>query len=307
MRISAHRPEEARRRRRAPRSPARGRRSATGPTTSRSPASAPGGRRSRSSTVPTTGRCRSPRPTCPVVLPRDLVATGEGNPLAERPDFVDVDCPRCGTPAKRETDTLDCHFDALFLWVPATLPPEDRATQMFTHPESQKWLPAERLVAGGDSGGFVFDQRIVTKALRDHGEFAYMTDGEPFEGCLFHEMVIADGRKMSQAPRQRRRPGRAGRAVRRRHGPRRGALGGGAGEDAELVRRRDPLRQQVPAQLLDLRPRPLRRARGRQARSGEGGGDREAAGEAAQLVRERAGSGSPTTPPTCRCTSRSAT
>jgi leucyl-tRNA synthetase len=134
----------------------------------------------------------------PVVLPRDLVATGEGNPLAERSDFVDVACPRCGKPAKRETDTLDCHFDALFLWVPATVPPEDRAEQMFTHPESRKWLPAERQVAGGDSGGFVFDQRVVTKALRDHGELDYLVDGEPFAGVLFHEMVIADGRKMSK-------------------------------------------------------------------------------------------------------------
>jgi leucyl-tRNA synthetase len=134
----------------------------------------------------------------PVVLPRDIKPTGEGNPLAERPDFVDVVCPECGAPAKRETDTLDCHFDALFLWIPATLPPEDRATQMFTHPESRRWLPAERQVAGGDSGGFVFDQRVVTKALRDHGELDYMPDGEPFAGVLFHEMVIADGRKMSK-------------------------------------------------------------------------------------------------------------
>ncbi|MBS1679278.1 MAG: class I tRNA ligase family protein [Actinobacteria bacterium] len=147
---------------------------------------------------PEHGPVPVPEADLPVVLPRDLVATGEGNPLAERPDFVDVACPTCGAPAKRETDTLDCHFDALFLWVPATVPPEDRATRMFTHPESRKWLPAERLVAGGDSGGFVFDQRIVTKALRDHGEFAYMDAGEPFEGCLFHEMVIADGRKMSK-------------------------------------------------------------------------------------------------------------
>jgi leucyl-tRNA synthetase len=147
---------------------------------------------------PEHGPVPVPEANLPVVLPRDIKPTGEGNPLAERPDFVDVACPECGKPAKRETDTLDCHFDALFLWVPATLPPEDRATQMFTHPESRKWLPAERLVAGGDSGGFVFDQRIVTKALRDHGEFAYMTDGEPFAGCLFHEMVIADGRKMSK-------------------------------------------------------------------------------------------------------------
>ena len=60
------------------------------------------------------------------------------------------------------------------------------------------WLPSERLVAGSDSGGFVFDQRVVTKALRDIGPFAFMAEGEPFAGCLFHEMVIADGRKMSK-------------------------------------------------------------------------------------------------------------
>jgi leucyl-tRNA synthetase len=147
---------------------------------------------------PDCGPVPVPEADLPVVLPRDIKPTGEGNPLAERPDFVDVECPRCGAAAKRETDTLDCHFDALFLWVPAAVPPADRAAQMFTHPDLRKWLPAERLVAGGDSGGFVFDQRIVTKALRDHGEFAFMTDGEPFAGCLFHEMVIADGRKMSK-------------------------------------------------------------------------------------------------------------
>jgi len=139
-----------------------------------------------------------PEADLPVALPRDLKPTGEGNPLAERPDFVDVECPRCGAAAKRETDTLDCHFDALFLWVPSAVPPEARAEQMFTHPELREWLPAERLVAGNDSGGFVFDQRTVTKALRDHGEFAFMAEGEPFSGCLFHEMVIADGRKMSK-------------------------------------------------------------------------------------------------------------
>ncbi len=139
-----------------------------------------------------------PEADLPVVLPRDIKPTGEGNPLAERPDFVDVECPRCGGAAKRETDTLDCHFDALWLWVPAAVPPEGREEQMFTHPELQEWLPAERLVAGNDSGSFVFDQRVVTKALRDIGPFAFIEYGEPFAGCLFHEMVIADGRKMSK-------------------------------------------------------------------------------------------------------------
>jgi len=139
-----------------------------------------------------------PEADLPVVLPRDIKPTGEGNPLAERPDFVDVECPGCGGAAKRETDTLDCHFDALWLWVPAAVPPADRDELMFEHPDLKEWLPSERLVAGGDSGGFVFDQRIVTKALRDIGPFAFLADGEPFAGCLFHEMVIADGRKMSK-------------------------------------------------------------------------------------------------------------
>ncbi|MDX6626239.1 MAG: leucyl-tRNA synthetase [Solirubrobacterales bacterium] len=139
-----------------------------------------------------------PEADLPVVLPRDLMPRAEGNPLAERADFVEAKCPRCGGAGRRETDTLDCHFDALFLWVPAAVPPAARAEQMFTHPDLQEWLPAERLVAGGDSGGFVFDQRIVTKALRDHGEFGFLAAGEPFAGCLFHEMVIADGRKMSK-------------------------------------------------------------------------------------------------------------
>jgi leucyl-tRNA synthetase len=139
-----------------------------------------------------------PEADLPVVLPRDIEPTGEGNPLAERPDFVDVECPRCGAAAKRETDTLDCHFDALWLWVPSAVPPEARAKEMFTHADLRRWLPSERLVAGADSGSFVFDQRVVTKALRDIGPFAFLEQGEPFAGCLFHEMVIADGRKMSK-------------------------------------------------------------------------------------------------------------
>jgi leucyl-tRNA synthetase len=134
----------------------------------------------------------------PVRLPGDVELTGEGNPLAARPDFVEVACPRCGGAGRRETDTLDCHFDALWLWIPAAVPPEARSEAMFSHPDLKRWLPAERLVAGNDSGGFVFDQRVVTKALRDIGPLSFLVDGEPFAGCLFHEMVIADGRKMSK-------------------------------------------------------------------------------------------------------------
>jgi leucyl-tRNA synthetase len=142
-----------------------------------------------------------PREQLPVHLPLDLRPTGAGNPLAEREDFVQTVCPRCDGPARRETDTLDCHFDALWLWVPACVPPQARELaleQIFELPDLRGWLPSERLVAGSDSGNFMFDQRIVTKALRDIGPLAFLSAGEPFAGALMHEMVIRDGRKMSK-------------------------------------------------------------------------------------------------------------
>jgi leucyl-tRNA synthetase len=142
-----------------------------------------------------------PRGRLPVILPLDLRPTGTGNPLAERADFVETSCPTCGGSARRETDTLDCHFDALWLWVPVCVPPGERE-QSLEHilalEDLRAWLPSERVVAGSDSGNFVFDQRTVTKALRDIGPLAFLDDGEPFAGCLFHEMVIRDGRKMSK-------------------------------------------------------------------------------------------------------------
>jgi leucyl-tRNA synthetase len=142
-----------------------------------------------------------PQEQLPVLLPLDLTPTGAGNPLAEREDFVQTTCPDCGGPARRETDTLDCHFDALWLWVPVCVPAEERERpldEIFALDDLRAWLPSERVVAGSDSGNFVFDQRIVTKALRDIGPLAFLPDGEPFAGCLFHEMVIRDGRKMSK-------------------------------------------------------------------------------------------------------------
>jgi leucyl-tRNA synthetase len=149
----------------------------------------------------THGAVPVPDEQLPVLLPLDLKPTGTGNPLAELDEFVQTTCPECGAPATRETDTLDCHFDALWLWVPVCVPPEAREQsleQIFALDDLRQWLPCERVVAGSDSGNFVFDQRIVTKALREIGPLAFLTDGECFAGCLFHEMVISDGRKMSK-------------------------------------------------------------------------------------------------------------
>jgi leucyl-tRNA synthetase len=142
-----------------------------------------------------------PTEQLPVLLPLDITPTGTGNPLAELEEFVQTTCPRCGEPARRETDTLDCHFDALWLWIPACVPPESREEpleEILALADLRHWLPSERLVAGSDSGNFVFDQRTVTKALRDLGPLAFLADGEPFAGCLFHEMVTRENRKMSK-------------------------------------------------------------------------------------------------------------
>jgi len=149
----------------------------------------------------TCGTVPVPREQLPVLLPLDILPTGTGNPLAELEEFVQTTCPACGGPARRETDTLDCHFDALWLWIPACVPPEARSDSLediLALADLRHWLPSERVVAGSDSGNFVFDQRIVTKALRDIGPLAFLADGEPFAGCLFHEMVVRDGRKMSK-------------------------------------------------------------------------------------------------------------
>jgi leucyl-tRNA synthetase len=149
----------------------------------------------------THGAVPVPNEQLPVLLPLGITPTGAGNPLAELEEFVQTTCPLCGGPAERETDTLDCHFDALWLWIPVAVPPESREEtleEILALADLRHWLPSERVVAGSDSGNFVFDQRIVTKALRDLGPLAFLADGEPFAGCLFHEMVISDGRKMSK-------------------------------------------------------------------------------------------------------------
>ena len=134
----------------------------------------------------------------PVRLPRDLKPTGEGNPLAERADFLDTSCTSCGADARRETDTLDCHFDDLWMWLPTAVPRGDRDERMFDHPECARWLPGAMLIHGADGGGYFFDQRITAKALRDIGPLRHLEDGEQFTGAVMHEMVTQDGRKMSK-------------------------------------------------------------------------------------------------------------
>ena len=148
---------------------------------------------------PGCGTVPVPFDALPVRLPDDLEISGEGgNPLASRPDFHDTSCPRCAGAAKRETDTIDCHVDGMWMWMPICVPPEGRSTAMFSHPEYARWLPAEQIVWGADAGGYMFDQRLAGKALQDLGQLPELPDREPFKKALMHQMIRFEGRKMSK-------------------------------------------------------------------------------------------------------------
>ena len=139
-----------------------------------------------------------PKEQLPVVLPKDLDIGGAGRPLAERADFVETHCPRCGGPARRETDTLDCHVDAFWTWLSIAVPYEDRRHSMFDHPQTARWLPVTNVIRGTDGAGFVFDQRSFTKMLRDVGLLRHIEDGEPFTNQRMIGLVRFDGKKMSK-------------------------------------------------------------------------------------------------------------
>jgi len=139
-----------------------------------------------------------PKEQLPVVLPTDLRIDGTGRPLAERADFVQTECPSCGGPARRETDTLDCHVDAFWTWLSIAVPYEDRRHSMFDHPQTARWLPVTNVIRGTDGAGFVFDQRSFTKMLRDVGLLTHIADGEPFTNQRMIGLVRFDGKKMSK-------------------------------------------------------------------------------------------------------------
>ena len=169
--------------------------------TSRSRASARGERRSRSSTARAAAPCPCPREQLPVLLPLDITPDRHRQPAGGvdgvRRDHLPA-LRRAGAPRDRHARLPLRRAVAVDPRVRPAEAREEPLEEILALPDLRHWLPSERVVAGSDSGNFVFDQRIVTKALRDIGPLAFLGDGEPFAGCLFHEMVISDGRKMSK-------------------------------------------------------------------------------------------------------------
>ncbi len=135
-----------------------------------------------------------PEDQLPVVLPEDVEFTGVGSPLKEMPEFVNVDCPRCGKPARRETDTFDTFVESSWYFSRYASPDCDEA--MLDDREAY-WMPVDQYTGGIEHAILhLLYARFYQKLLRDEGLSAA---DEPFTNLLTQGMVLKDGAKMSKA------------------------------------------------------------------------------------------------------------
>jgi leucyl-tRNA synthetase len=135
----------------------------------------------------TCGDVPVPDDQLPVILPEDCVPDGTGNPLAKRADFVNCLCPRCGKPAKRETDTMDTFVDSS--WYYACFCGTDNATAMVDK-RVDYWMPVDQYIGGIEHAILhLLYSRFWTKVMRDFGLVKY---DEPFTRLLTQGMVLND-------------------------------------------------------------------------------------------------------------------
>ncbi len=139
-----------------------------------------------------------PKKQLPVVLPDDVSFDIPGNPLDRHPTWRHIDCPRCGHPARRETDTLDTFVDSSWYFIRFASQPGDKP---FDRKVAEQWLPVNQYIGGVEHAILhLLYARFWTRALKRIG----MLDiAEPFEGLFTQGMVThetyksADGRWLS--------------------------------------------------------------------------------------------------------------
>jgi leucyl-tRNA synthetase len=120
----------------------------------------------------------------PVVLPEDLVPDGSGNPLAKLQSFVECRCPRCGAPARRETDTMDTFVDSSWYFLRYACPGNDAA---MVDARADYWLPADQYIGGIEHAILhLLYSRFWTRVMRDLG---LVQVSEPFQNLLTQGMV----------------------------------------------------------------------------------------------------------------------
>ncbi|WP_422910267.1 leucine--tRNA ligase [Pseudomonas sp. MAC6] len=136
----------------------------------------------------TCGDVPVPEDQLPVVLPEDVVPDGAGSPLAKMPEFYECSCPKCGAPAKRETDTMDTFVESSWYYARYASP---HYTGGMVDPEAANhWLPVDQYIGGIEHAILhLLYARFFHKLMRDEG---LVSSNEPFKNLLTQGMVVAD-------------------------------------------------------------------------------------------------------------------
>nr|WP_295671226.1 leucine--tRNA ligase [Sphingomonas sp.] len=125
-----------------------------------------------------------PREQLPVVLPEDVTFDVPGNPLDRQAEWNQVDCPSCGKPARRETDTLDTFVNSSWYFIRFASQPDDRP---FDREIAEKWLPVGQYIGGVEHAILhLLYARFWTRALKHIGQ---LDVAEPFAGLFTQGMV----------------------------------------------------------------------------------------------------------------------
>jgi leucyl-tRNA synthetase len=132
----------------------------------------------------------------PVLLPENVEITQEGgSPLAKLPNFVNVVCPKCGGPARRETDTMDTFVDSSWYFYRYTSAKD--ATAPFDTTAVSYWFPIDQYIGGVEHAILhLIYSRFWTKVMRDLG---LIKNDEPAARLFTQGMVIKNGAKMSKS------------------------------------------------------------------------------------------------------------
>lgn len=145
---------------------------------------------------PDCGEVLVPEDQLPVMLPEDVkFDAGAVSPLATSESFVNCTCPKCGKPAKRETDTMDTFLCSSWYYLRYTDP--KNADAPFSKAKVNYWSPVDQYIGGIEHAILhLLYSRFFMKVLHDAGLVDYK---EPFTNLLTQGMVIKDGAKMSKS------------------------------------------------------------------------------------------------------------
>ena len=135
---------------------------------------------------PSCGTVPVPDADLPVELPEQVAFTGRGaSPLAQLEDWINVPCPSCGEPAKRETDTMDTFIDSS--WYFLRYSDANNPDLVFEKDKVNDWMPVDQYVGGIEHAILhLLYSRFFTKVLRDRGLLNF---DEPFQRLLTQGMV----------------------------------------------------------------------------------------------------------------------